>query len=524
MNVTPDSTPAYPPLIHALCHAGAYPHPVDPIRVIETHISWILLTGQYAYKIKKPVNFGFLDFSTLEKRHFFCLEELRLNRRSSSNLYIDVLPIAGTPDNPKLGGTGQAFEYAVKMRQFPAGQLLGELAANGQLDAHCPDQIADRIADFHALVAHADDGSPYGDSGTIRHWFVENFDQIGVLLNNGLELQQMKAIQAWGDNEWQGKAALMQLRKQQGYVRECHGDLHLGNMTLIGGQIVLFDCIEFNPELRWIDVISDLAFLMIDLLRFGYDGYAYRVLNRYLQITGDYAGLGVLHYYLIYRALVRAKLALLRMAQLHDAGDCKQVHDEYTAFAQLAKRFTNRSRPSLIITHGYSGTGKSTFAAQLAEKTGAIFLRSDIERKRLFGYGAKAQTNGEVYTQTASLQTYQRLAELAKAVMQAGFCAIVDAAFLKTARRRQFRQLAEECGVAFFILDFNVPEPVLSARISQRQAQQNDASEATIEVLHQQMQSAEPFSLDELDYVVQADADNIMNIINKIDPSPSSSP
>lgn len=511
-----NATPSYPPLIHALCHADVYPHPVASIRVIETHISWVLLTGQYAYKIKKPVNFGFLDFSTLEKRHFYCLEELRLNRRLSSALYLDVLPITGTPDKPTFGGAGQAFEYAVKMRQFPADQLLGELAANGQLDAACCDQIADKLADFHGLIARADKASSYGNSSTIRHWFVENFEQINGLLKDDSEQQQMKTIQAWGDNTWQGRAALMQWRKQQGYVRECHGDLHLGNLTLIDKQIVLFDGIEFNAELRWIDVISDIAFLMTDLLRFGYRDYAYRILNRYLQITGDYAGLGMLPYYLTYRALVRAKLALLRMTQLSDVDTYQKTHDEYGVFAQLAESFTARGKPCLIITHGYSGSGKSTFAAQLAEKIGAIYLRSDIERKRLFGYIANEQTNGEVYTQTASQQTYQRLAELAKIVIQAGFCAIVDATFLATVQRQQFKQLAQEDDVAFFILDFNVPEAVLSARISQRQAQENDASEATLEVLHLQMQLAEPFLLNELANVVQVDADNGLNILEKI--------
>lgn len=516
MSTAPNSNPGYPPLIHALCNAGVYPHQAEAIRVIETHISWVLLTGQYAYKIKKPVSFGFLDFSTLEKRRFYCAEELRLNRRLAAELYLEVVPITGSPDRPELAGSGPVIEYAVKMFQFPAGQLLSERAACGRLDADCCDQMADKIAAFHGLIERVGDDSPYGDSKMIRHWFVENFDHIGGLLGNDFELQRVSVIQHWGDDEWRRKSALMQARKRQGYVRECHGDLHLGNMTLIDGRVVLFDCIEFNPELRWIDVISDTAFLLIDLLRFGYDGYAYRVLNRYLQITGDYDALGVLPYYLVYRALVRVKVALLRLAQQHDVEVSKLVHDEYAVFVRLAERFTGSGRPLLMITHGYSGSGKSTFAAQLAEKTGAIQLRSDVERKRLFGYRAEEQTGGEVYTETAGRDTYRRLAELAKTVIQAGFSVIVDATFLKIGQRRPFKQLAEECGVRFLILDFNASEEVLSERISIRQAQKHDASEATIDVLHQQMQSAEPLSENERDYVVSVDTYNILDTIEKM--------
>ncbi|MDO9103754.1 MAG: AAA family ATPase [Methylovulum sp.] len=506
MSTELDHTTVYPPLLQALCNPDVYPHHTDAVRIIETHISWVLLTGPYAYKIKKPVAFSFLDFSTLEKRQFYCAEEVRLNRRLAAELYLAVVPITGSDDDPELAGAGQIIEYAVKMAQFPAGQLLAEQAACGQLEVGYCDQIADRLADFHGNIARAGIDMPYGDSGIISHWFVENFAQLGLMLKNDLELQQMRAIEAWGVTEWQRIVGLVQSRKQLGYVRECHGDLHLGNMTLIDGKVVLFDCIEFNPELRWIDVISDLAFLMVDLLHFAYDAHAYRVLNRYLQETGDYAGLGVLRYYLVYRALVRGKVALLRATGQRDTGLCQQAQDEYAIFARLAERFTDSRRPQLIITHGYSGSGKSTFAAQLAEKSAAIQLRSDVERKRLFGYRATGQTAGEVYTQTASRQTYQRLAELTTTVIQAGFSAIVDATFLQTEQRQQFKDLAVQCGVTFVILDFQAGEQVLMERINRRLTQQNDASEATVEILRQQLRSAQPLSADEQSYSVSIDA------------------
>jgi len=504
-------------MIKALSEASAYQQEISAVSIVETHISWVLLTGKYAYKIKKPVNFGFLDFSTLEKRRFFCYEEVRLNRRLAPELYLDVVPITETPDQPKMGGTGEAIEYAVKMIQFPTGYTLSERAERGQLGSNEIDQITAIIADFHETVDRADDASLYGSSECIEHWFVENFDHIGPLLVDDNHKQQLQAIQTWGNLEWSNKAGLMRLRKQQGYVRECHGDLHLSNMTLINGKVTLFDCIEFNPKLRWIDVISEVAFLVIDLLHFGYDNYAYRLLNHYLQHTGDYQGMVLLRYYLVYRALVCAKVSLLRHAQQrNDAAVSDLACLKYVAFANLAERFTKVGRVALIITHGYSGSGKSTIAGQLAEKIGALQIRSDIERKRLFGYRAQEHTDSGLdsglYTQEASQKTYLHLAECAKVVIESGFSAIIDAAFLKARQRDLFRQLADAGGVQFLIVDFQASDEELSRRIRQRQ---NDVSEATIDVLQHQRQSAEPMSSEEQNFVItiNTESDNALEIL-----------
>lgn len=494
----------YPALIQALGKPSAYSHVAGAIDIVETHISWVLLTGQYAYKIKKPISFPFLDFSTLAQRQFFCQEELRLNRRLAPSLYLEVVPVTGTPQRPKVGGAGEAIEYAIKMAQFSSGQLLSERAERGQLGVAEIDQLAQLIADFHHSIAHAAEASCYGDSATIKHWFAGNFDCIRPLLNDERQLQQLQGMQAWGDNEWRQKAGLMQARKQQGYVRECHGDLHLNNITLIDGIATLFDCIEFNPELRWIDVINEIAFLVIDLLRFGHDDYAYRVLNRYLQLTGDYQGLDLLPYYLVYRALVRAKVALLRMAQ-HGEEAAQQAREEYAVYANLAERFTQSAEPLLIIMHGYSGSGKSVLASRLAEQTGAIQIRSDIERKRLFGYREQDNTGGGVYTEAAGQRTYHHLANLAKIILAAGFPVIVDATFLQAAQRESFRQLADGCGARFVIVDVQASEQILYRRIGQRQG---DASEATLEVLQQQLQSAQPLATEECKQVIAVNTDS----------------
>ncbi|NOT12767.1 MAG: AAA family ATPase [Methylococcaceae bacterium] len=469
------------------------------IRLVETHISWVLLTGQYAYKIKKPVRFGFLDFSSLEKRHFYCTEEIRLNRRLAPNIYLDVVPITGTPAHPAVGGNGTAIEYAVKMTQFTDGQLLSERAENGLLSVEEIDQIAVLLAEFHEIVERAGSDSLYGDALDIKHWFDENFDQIAPLLEDERDQQQLEKIRRWGESEWTNKSELMQFRKQQGYVRECHGDLHLSNITLVDGKVTLFDCIEFNPALRWIDLISEVAFLMIDLFYYGYDRHAFRFLNRYLQVTGDYRSLDVIHYYLVYRALVLAKVSLLRRQQQCHGNDKQEAQKRFQTFMSLAERFTRKNQAVMMITHGYSGSGKSFYAERCAETIGAIHIRSDAERKRLFGYQLSDATDSEIgggiYTQDANVKTYRHLADAADSILHAGFSVITDATFLKTWQRDIFRQAAHALALPFYILDLNAADETRESRIRQRI---NDASEATVDVMREQQQSAQPLSQAEL--------------------------
>lgn len=497
-----------PKLIQRLLSPLAYPHPAAGVRLIETHISWVLLTGEYAYKIKKPVNFGFLDFSTLEQRLHYCHEEVRLNRRLAADWYLEVVPITGSYKQPCIGGNGAAIEYAVKMRQFPTVMTLKDRVKAGNFGSREIDRISDLLADFHAHVARASGDSPYGNSTDIRHWFEENSVHLRPRLQEADQIGQLQRLEAWGQAEWQSKAGLMEQRKRAGFVRECHGDMHLGNMTQVDGEIVLFDCIEFNPMLRWIDVISEAAFLIIDLLHFKLDILAFRFLSRYLQHTGDYQGVALLRYYLVYRALVLAKVSLLRAEQQHDSALREQNLAEYGVYADLAERFTQTPSPMLLITHGFSGSGKSYYAGRLAEQIGAVQIRSDIERKRLYGFCADQNTgstaNGGIYTDEATHLTYDRLAFEAQTVLESGFSVIVDATFLKKEQREPFRQLAARRGVRFRILDFQAADHVLNQRILQRQHQ--DASEATIEVLHQQQQTAERLSQEERAYTITVDS------------------
>lgn len=494
-------------LIAALQNPDAFDHPVGEINVLETHISWVILTGEFAYKIKKAVDFGFLDFSTLEKRHYYCQEELRLNRRFAADLYLEVVSVTGSIDRPVLRGSGEPIEYAVRMRQFPQQDLLSNIVARHGLEAAHIDEIVGLLADLHARVDVAGPATDYGRPDDIHHWVMENFEHIRPALAAAEQLAQLRRLEDWCTQEFRNRRSLIQARKHNGFVRECHGDLHLGNLALIDGRITPFDCIEFNPQLRWIDVISEAAFLTMDLEDRGYPGLAYRFLNGYLQRSGDYEGVGLLRYYLVYRALVRAKVAILRLgAVAGDADAGREAREEYESYRGLARQYAEVRRPALIITHGLSGSGKSWYATQLVEQLGALQLRSDVERKRLFGYHAQAATGSGIdtgiYTAEAGVRTYERLAEVACRIIDAGYPVIVDAAFLKQAQRERFRQLAVEAGVPFVLLHFEADIDTLRRRIGLRRQAGRDPSEAGLAVLEAQLESQEPLQSDERGAVV----------------------
>lgn len=489
-------------LIRHLLDPKRYDPPVEAVSLKETHISWVLLAGDYAYKIKKPVDFGFVDFSTLEKRRFFCAEELRLNRRLAPRFYLAVVGITGAADRPAFDGSGKVFEYAVKMRRFPQEALLDRLIEASRLEPSHVDALADEIAAFHAAIERstADDG--HGAPCDIHAAVMENFEQILPQSDAGADRPRLASLRAWCDKEFKAVEALLSQRKAEGFVRECHGDLHLGNIVLIENRPVPFDCIEFSEKLRWVDVISEIAFTVMDLTMRQRPDYGYRLLNRYLVRTGDYSGLRLLRYYLVYRALVRAKIAGLTLAQRDDEAARRSLSERCRGYLALAERFTYLPSPLLAICHGFSGSGKSYFAAQIAERLPAIWLRSDVERKRLAGYGADAATGSGVtegiYAEEVTRATYRRLADVAETLLSFGFCVIVDAAFLKRRQRDLLRKAAEVCGADYFVLDIRAPYDTLRGRMLDRLRSAADPSEADLRVLDYQIAHAEPLTPEEL--------------------------
>ena len=497
--------------VERLLTPGAYPHPAGRIELLETHISWVLLAGDYAYKIKKPVSLGFVDFSTLQSRRFYCEEELRLNRRTAPELYLAVVPVTGTPENPSMDGKGEAFEYAVKMRRFPQEALLDRVAKAGQLAAAQVEAFARSVARFHGEVGRAGAEGAFGSPSAILADAVDNFAQLELLDGPADTREARQALASWTLREFNRLEPVLARRKQGGFVRECHGDLHLGNVALLQGRPVAFDAIEFNEAFRWVDVMNEVAFPVMDLVHHGLDALAHRFLDAYLDATGDYAGLRTLRFYLTYRAMVRAKVSCIRAHQGGiSAADRERSANACRGHLELAQRLARRPPGVLVAMHGVSGSGKTTISGHLVEALGAVRLRSDVERKRLHGLDALARTDSApgagLYAPEADRITYGRLAALAGEVLDAGYPVVVDAAFLKHSWREMFREFARERGVPFVLVACAAPVEMLRERVVRREREGTDPSEAGLAVLERQAGKLEPLLAEELDTAVIVDA------------------
>ena len=494
-------------LIDGLKNPNAYPHPVDKIELMETHISWVLLTGPYAYKIKKPMNFGFLDFSSLDKREFFCAEEIRLNRRFAPELYLDSVAITLEDGQPRLGGAGDAVEYAVRMTQFDHQRTLDILAGKGELNADDIREIGTNLASFHQDLAKetapASDLDPQpGTPAAVWAPIEENFDQINPLLERTQEITKVKAVSDWSAEQFRQLEPLIADRYAQGFVRECHGDLHLGNMVQLGEgvtqRVCFFDSIEFNQSFRQIDIACELAFTVMDLEARQMPEAANSLLNTYLEQGGDFAGLALVNFYKVYFAIVRAKVNLLQIAHLTPSEIAEHAnYANFSMYLDLAHSYSAQAKPFVAITSGLSGSGKSTAAREIAAATGAIVLRSDVERKRLFGLAPDAPSDKSIYSAQASTDTFARLQALVTQVTAAGLPCIVDATFLQTQLRQQFQQQARDLQLPFHILQCSAPDAVMAERLNAREAAATDASEATVAVMRDQQGIEEALSAEE---------------------------
>jgi len=504
----------HPDPIAALLKAGSFEHPVDDIKLVETHISWVILTGQFAYKIKKPVNLGFVDFSLLEKRRFYCEEEVRLNRRLAPEIYLETVPVTHSPGKPPLmNGKGKAIEYAVKMMLFPWEAQLDRILDRNELKPLHLDGFAHVIATFHKTAQRAETETAYGDLEHLSQPVYENFTQIRDNVSNKALLQTLVTLETRSHEEIHRLEPVFNQREADGFIRECHGDLHLRNMAWVNDKPLVFDCIEFNSNLRWIDVISEIAFLVMDLEKRKQSELAYRFLNAYLERSGDYHGLLLLTCYLTYRTLVRAKVEAIRSGQSHvPPEEQATAYQSFQDYLQLAVKY-NQGRPlHLIITHGLSGSGKTTLTQRLIEQLGAIRIRSDVERKRLFGL--KAEDNGrakvetDIYSEDASQRTYSKLVELADHALEGGYPVIIDAACLKAEQRERFRSLASIKRIPYTILEFSFSESTLRHRIKNRT---HGASDADLTVLEHQMVAVQKLGPDETPHAIRVDKERTLD-------------
>lgn len=470
--------------------------------IIETHISTVILSGDFAYKLKKPLALGFLDFSTLAARQRCCEDELRLNRRTARSLYLGVTPITGTPAEPQLDGTGPVLDYAVRMRRFDSRATLDHLLARNGLTSGCIDDLAIAVASFHEAISRAGPGGARGTAEAVDAAARDNFVHIARLDPAATAAAALGELKQWTTRTGLRLADVFARRLATGCVRECHGDLHLGNVALIEGQPVLFDCIEFSEDFRWVDVMNEVAFMVMDLVDHARRDLAFRFLNRYLERTGDYDGIAVLRYYLVYRAMVRAKVALIRARQPDAAPPVIEAAlAGFVDYVNLAATFIRARRPALLATTGVSGSGKTTASQAVLETVGAVRLRSDVERKRLAGMRAEARSDSVLasglYGRDSTLSTYARLDRLAQAMLPAGFPVIIDATCLQYAERERFRASARSAGAEYILIACEGAPAVFAERIRARSARGEDASEATEEVLRQQVDTREPLTVAE---------------------------
>lgn len=448
--------------------------------LVETHISWVLLAGDFAWKLKKPLRLPFVDYSTVELRRRCCEEEVRLNRRLAPSLYLGVSRVTGTPQAPTFDGTGPTLDHAVRMKRFPESALFSERVRAGTLDAAMVDRFAQRLASFHAQAAPV---TTCESDGILLRRALAALGGAGGLLSPG----EAADLVQWLTAEWNAICATWLARLVAGKVRDGHGDLHLANIVALGDEPVAFDCIEFDAALRALDVVDDAAFALMDFAARGRAGLGWRFFNAWLEHTGEYEGLPLLHFYLVSHALVRAQVEHLRVPRC----------DAARRYATAALERTRLPPVRLVITCGLPGSGK-TFASQhLLEDTGAIRIRSDVERKRLFGLAPLADSGArglEIYTEDATRRTYARLLELAELALRAGFPVVLDAAFLRREERAVARRLADRLGVPFAILACEAPDAELRRRLRERR---EDASEADALVLVRLRESAEPLTAKE---------------------------
>jgi len=492
--------------VHAIAAELAADEHAAP-RLIETPISWVLLARSLAYKIKKPVELPFLDFSSLAARRKYCDEELRLNRRFAPAIYLDVVEIRDGLQGASLIGTGRIVEVAVRMRRFADGALWAERIGAGTLGDDDVDAFAERLATAHRAAAVAPTDGAFGTAHEHARIARSSISAVDAWQRAQSDpFAQWPALGAWLEHECERLAPHWSARLERGGVRECHGDLHLANVVQLGDSAQAFDAIEFDPALRWIDPLDDAAFLAMDLLAHGRRDLAFRFLDGYLEASGDHAGLPALRFFLVSRALVRAQVGALCAAR----GIAMQSACDAAGYLRVAAAIAVGADARLAITHGLPGSGKSFVSRRLLQEVGAIRVRSDVERKRLFGLAPWQSSRDlvpeRIYGQAATRRTYAHLRDVAELALRAGWPTIVDAAFLRRAERTAFAALAADVAAPFVIIDCRAALPLLRERVTARASEDDDPSEADVAVLERLVVADEPLAATEQAHAIVVDA------------------
>jgi len=508
-----------PPRLRGLLSPAAYPHPVGAIELIQTHISWVLLTGSFAYKVKRPVRYAFIDLLSPERREFLCREELRLNRRFAPQLYLEVCPITAPVGAARIGGAGEAIEYAVKMRQFPREQELDRLLEAGGVAPQEFERFGGEIAAIHAQLPTADGGSPWGTSERVRELVLVNLTQCAQAAAAFDAAARVEALRAPLEAQLGALSECMAARRTAGRVRECHGDLHARNIVRQDNQLLAFDCIEYEAAFRWIDVADEIAFLLSDLSARGCRDEARAFLAGYLAASGDYQACRLQPLYQAHRGLVRAKVVALQATSSSEL-ETTALMPEWSRLISFAAAVLVPRHPRMYLTCGASGAGKTWFASRLAPPLGALHVRSDVERKRAAGLEptkrAGAQPGAGLYTAGITAATYTRLLQAAEDILAGGWDVIVDATFGLREERERFVERARSLGISCILIVCEAPISVMRARIAARARAAEDPSDADEAVLDWQLAHQEPLDESELANATRVDTQDPQSVARAI--------
>lgn len=486
-------------VLKSLLKTDSYPDPTTKVELLQTHVSWIFLTDSHAYKIKKPVDLGFLNFSTIDRRRFYCNEEIKYNRRLCPDIYEGVVELRETNGGASFRGSGRILDYAVKMKRLPAERMLDRLVMNNAVSVTEMRNIAHTIAEFHQTAATSPAISEYGRPERIRFNWLENIEQTVAFENTTLPASEREVVRSWVASFMEKHAAIFTKRVEGDFIRECDGDIHLENICLTESRVYIFDCIEFSERFRCCDTAADVAFLLMDLDFHGRQDLSDEVLSAYIEVSGDSGMTDLLDFYKIYRAFVRGKIESLHSI---DTGIDLRQRSSATARAiryfRLARGYIERLRlpKTLFITCGLMGCGKSTLATQLSFELGITTFNSDTTRKQLASIAPEAPVLANfgqgLYSDQTSKVTYNELLKLAEGELKKGHSAIIDACFIHRDARKLFADLAERFAVNFVILFVSCSEPINRRRLSERSAIGRSISDGRNELLNSQRKAFEP--------------------------------
>lgn len=492
---------ALPPVVRAMSAPAFYAPAAPAVELRQTHISYVLLAGSEVYKVKKPVRFAFLDFSSLARRRHFCEEEVRLNRRLAPDVYRGTVAIV-----PRDGGyvlappdASDAVEYAVHMRRLPEDRVLTRLLEAGTADAALIDRIADRLAAFHAAAETGPEIARGGDPAEIRRLMDEDFAEVVALHGDTISADDDATVQRWCHARLDALAPLLRRRQAAGRIRDGHGDLHAEHIyCLDAGALMIVDCIEFNPAFRRRDVAADVAFLAMDLAYHGRDDLAARLVASYAARAADPELPALIPFYACQRAYIRGKVDSLKAREPEvDAADAAAARRSARRHFELALRYTWADRPALVIVCGLSGSGKSTVAADLATRTGFAHLNSDRTRKALAGLADTARGGPELYTAARNAATYTALHAAAAEALAGGRGVIIDATFQRREHRDRAAAIAAAAGVPLLFVECRADDDEIRRRLAARSARGDDASDADWSIYERQRRTYEPVAADE---------------------------